>query len=156
LHCGNGAGLRLRDGDELLRAAFVPSAQVKMVAHEVQKRRVPDEGPAAQKRVPVPAQRLLFDKLHPHRRILQRARVTFAVARRDDDGGFIDTRARNFLDNDTDGRLLRPIRIDEGLQRQPILIPPRGGYDRFRDFHLEEQVATAAKTQSISDDRPDD
>src|SRR5688572_31000146 len=122
-----------------------------MVAHQVKERRFPNESAAAQQRMTVAAKRMLLDKLDPDRRILQRACVSLTVPGCDDDCRFVDAGAGGFLKDDPNRGLLRAVRIHQHLQWEPVLVSPCCCNDRFCDFHLSEEGATAGKKESITE-----
>jgi len=135
LHRRNGARLRFRHIDQLLRAALRGAADIKVVADQMQERILLDEVAGAQHGVAVAQRFRLRNQAQAPGVIARHTRVRRFVSGRNDDANFFDARAQGLFDNDAQHRLFNAIAIDEGLERQAPLVRPGSRDHRFADLH---------------------
>ncbi len=111
-----------------------------MITHQVQEGRVADEGFGAVDGVPVPARIGLRDEVQPAGVVAHDGGVRAFIARRNDNGNFVDACAERLLDQDGEHGFLRAIAVGERLHGQGALIASGSSDDGFGDMHKNLQM----------------
>src|SRR5690606_2011873 len=104
---------------------FGVSAQIEVVAHEVNKVVLTDKLPAAKQGMAVAARVILLNKLDFGGDVLQGGLVNRFVPRRNDQSNFVHPSAQHLLQDDAYGGLLLAIAIHQHLERKFVVIPSR-------------------------------
>src|SRR5688572_15749822 len=114
-----------------------------MVADQMEKGIIPNKIPGAKKSMAVAVGFVLNDKLDLYRGIFQGGLIRIAVRGRNDQSDMVYSRAKDFVKNNPDSCFLHTIRIDQNLQRKPVLMTASGCNDGFFDVHLKIQAKSA-------------
>ena len=106
-----------------------------MVAHQVKERLLADERGRPIQGLPIAARRRLLDEGQQPGVLAGRLPVGGLAAAADNDADFFNPGGDDLLEDDLQGRLLRPVEVDEALQRQTILVGAGGRNDGLADVH---------------------
>ena len=135
LHGGDGAALRLRLLDDLLRTTLGPAADVEVVADEVEERLVAGEGVGQPEGMAIAAGLFLFEEDEPAGVLAGGLGIGALIARADDQGDLVGAGLDDLLKDDPESLLLGSVAVDQRLQRQSPLVPRSCRDDGSVDVH---------------------
>jgi hypothetical protein len=154
LNRGHRGILRGSDVEQLTRTTLQALGDVKVIAHEMEKRFVADEVAAAEHRVTIAFGRGLGDESDAWTKGAARVGESGLVAWTNDHAELFDAGTGRFFENDLKRSLRFSVRIDERLERKGALARIGGGDESFADFHSEnEEDGTLSRGERVGFDR---
>ena len=106
-----------------------------MIAHQVHEGLPVDERGRSVKGIPIAAGGRLLDERQRPCVVAGRLAVGGLAAGTHHHAYFLDTRGDDFFQNDLQGGFFDAVQIHKSLQRQAVLVGPRGSHDGSSDLH---------------------
>src|SRR6185312_8496327 len=141
LYGGNAARFGFGQFHEAAGAALSVRSNIKVIAHQMQERRILYELASRIQSMAIAERLFLLHELNGG--ICRGVAIRFPIAGRNDDANFGYARAVYFFENDTENRFFNSVPVDQHLKGQRTLVTPRCGDNRSMDSHFDGTADTA-------------